>query len=661
MKKPQYEVYVGDFETTVYEGQQETEVWASALVKIGTEDVSIFHSIDDTWEYLCGLAKKKSIKVYYHNLKFDGTFWIDYFLRKLKLPQAVEGIDTAYQYWEGMRDDMDFKITSDKDMRNGTFKYTISDLGQWYSILVKMHGHMIMFVDSLKLLPFSVRKIGKDFKTKHQKLDMQYKGYRYAGCTITDEEKQYIANDVLVVKEALEIMFAEGHDRLTIGSCCLAEFSNLMGRWWMKENLPDLSLESIDSNLYGSSNVDEYIRKSYRGGWCYVVKGKENTMHGAGCTVDVNSLYPSVMSGESGNKYPLGHPTFWRGNYIPDEAQTDHTYFFVRFRASFHLKKDKLPTVQLKNVMLYKGNEYLETSDWYNPATKKYQSYYYDSNGIKHDAGQQMTMTETDYRLFLEQYDVENMEILDGCYFWAEVGIFDAYIEKYKQMKMTSKGARRQIAKLFLNNLYGKLASSKDSSYKVAVMQDDGKIAYVTAKAQDKKIGYIPCGSAITSYARYFTITHAQNNYYGKNKPGFIYADTDSLHLDIQKEQLKDIRIHPTDFLAWKVESEWDYAKFIRQKTYMEHITVEDGEVLAEPKLSIKCAGMPERSKEIFLASVTGNLPKDLSEYSEEEIKYMKTTRTPDDFAIGMQVSGKLLPQRIIGGTILVDTYFTMK
>ena len=38
----------------------------------------------------------------------------------------------------------------------------------------------------------------------------------YTNCAITDEEKQYIATDVLVVKEAIETMFAEGHDKSTI-------------------------------------------------------------------------------------------------------------------------------------------------------------------------------------------------------------------------------------------------------------------------------------------------------------------------------------------------------------------------------------------------------------------------------------------------------------
>ena len=41
---------MGDFETTVYQGQVNTEVWASALVEFNTEDVKIFHSIGETFD-----------------------------------------------------------------------------------------------------------------------------------------------------------------------------------------------------------------------------------------------------------------------------------------------------------------------------------------------------------------------------------------------------------------------------------------------------------------------------------------------------------------------------------------------------------------------------------------------------------------------------------
>ena len=193
MKKSTTKVLVGDFETTVYDGQLSTEVWASAVVELGTEDVHIFNSISDTYDYL--LSLNCNISIYYHNLKFDGNFWIYYLKVVLKLNEAFNSDNEEGTLGSWLKD---------KEMPNNSFKYLISDMGQWYEITIKVNGHYIYIKDSLKLLPFSVREIGQAFKTKHQKLDMEYTGFRYSGCLITDEEKQYIANDVLVVNEALQ-------------------------------------------------------------------------------------------------------------------------------------------------------------------------------------------------------------------------------------------------------------------------------------------------------------------------------------------------------------------------------------------------------------------------------------------------------------------------
>ena len=66
----QYRYFVGDFETTVYDGQTSTEVWASAVVELGTEEVFIHHSIQETFKFL--VAMNTNICIYYHNIKFDG-------------------------------------------------------------------------------------------------------------------------------------------------------------------------------------------------------------------------------------------------------------------------------------------------------------------------------------------------------------------------------------------------------------------------------------------------------------------------------------------------------------------------------------------------------------------------------------------------------------
>lgn len=646
MNKVQFRYFVGDFETTVYQGQTYTEVWASAMVELFTEDVKVLHSIDETFAYL--LSLNSNIVVYYHNLKFDGSFWLSYLLKTIGMPQAFETDDIQHP-----------TFCSQKDMPRNSFSYSISGMGQWYRISIKTHsGKIIEIRDSLKLLPFSVKKIGNSFGTVHKKLDMEYKGVRYAGCTITEKEEQYIKNDVLVVKEALEIMFTEGHKKLTIGSCCLAEYRKLISGKRYDAFFPNVYDIQLDENKFGSPNAGEYIRKSYHGGWCYLVKGKENVIKTNGTTADVNSLYPSMMSSESGNFYPVGEPTFWEGD-IPDEVKSNGSYYFVRLTCRFKIKPGKLPFVQIKTSLLYKMTEMLETSDIYNPNDGQYYSEYYDAEGNLKPATVTMTMTMIDYQLFREHYDVFDLVIHDGCYFKSEIGIFDKYIEKYKKIKLESKGAKRELAKLFLNNLYGKMASSTNSNYKVAFLKDNGAVGFYTVVENGKKPGYIPVGSAITSYARNFTIRAAQMNYHGVDKPGFIYADTDSIHCDLKPKDIKGIVVHPKNFCCWKLETCWDIGLFVRQKTYAEHVTHEDEEPIETPYFNLKCAGMPEACKQLFLKSMAGE--KAPPDADDETKAFLSKKRTLQDFTIGLRVPGKLLPKRIPGGVLLTDTTYEMR
>jgi hypothetical protein len=235
-------------------------------------------------------------------------------------------------------------------------------------------------------------------------------------------------------------------------------------------------------------------------------------------------------------------------------------------------------------------------------------------------------------------------------------------MEKYKTMKMNNKGALRELAKLFLNNLYGKMASSTDSSFKVAYIKEDYSIGFMTCIENSKKPGYIPVGSAITSYARNFTIRAAQKNYYGKNKSGFIYADTDSIHCDLPWDKVKGVTIHDKNFCCWKPESCWDVGIFARQKTYIEHIVKENLQDIEKPYFNIKCAGMPKKCKNLFELSMQGFRPKEDDEnYTDEEKEFLKTTRKLDDFTIGLCVPGKLRPKRIRGGILLVETPYKMR
>ena len=97
----------------------------------------------------------------------------------------------------------------------------------------------------------------------------------------------------------------------------------------------------------------------------------------------------------------------------------------------------------------------------------------------------------------------------------------------------------------------------------------------------------------------------------------------------------------------WSHESSFDRAKFIRQKTYCEEIN---------GKLDVKCAGMPEVIK---------------TQEEEKRIEINENRRkqglpdinfvTWDNFHVGFQSWGKLLPRHVSGGTVLRDTEFTLK
>ena len=662
MKQREYRYFMGDFETTVYKGQVNTEVWASALVELFSDKVTILHSIAETFDYLVSL--NCNVVVYYHNLKFDGAFWLSYLLVDKKFTQAYDKIGDK---------ETDVKWKQQFKMFNNTFKYSISDRGMWYSIIVKVKNHFIEIRDSLKLLPFSVKRIGESFGTKHKKLDMEYTGFRYAGCEITKEEQEYIANDVLVVKEALEIMFKQGHNKLTIGSCCLEEYkkicrSSLEIQLDYAEMFPNLYDFKIDKQEHKYDNAGDWLRKSYRGGWCYLVKGKENKIKTNGTTADVNSLYPSMMSSKSGNKYPIGLPKFWTGNFIPDQALKENMYYFVRIKTRFYIKDNYLPFIQIKGDLKYKGTESLETSDVYNHENDDYFPYYIDKDGNIQQAKVELTLTMTDYQLIKEHYELVDFEILDGCYFYSMVGIFDEYINKYAKIKKESKGALRELAKLFLNNLYGKMASSTDSSFKIAYVKDDKSIGFMQVVENEKNPGYIAIGSAITSYSRNFTIRAAQKNYYGAEKRGFIYADTDSIHCDLLPQEIKGIEVDDKEFCCWKLESCWDKAIFTRQKTYIEHVTHENLIPLEESKQynNIKCAGMPKKCKDLFELSMQGTA--DVNEnWSDEEKEFLfdkdnrPIVRDYSDFKVGLKVPDKLRPIRIRGGVLLVNTTYEMR
>lgn len=614
MRERKRKIYAADFETLA-EDIGQTWVWGGTIVEVhpGTyheSEVIYFHSIEEFFGVLEDLTVNQHAVVYFHNLKFDGAFILDFLLRS--------------EWFQAVKDDTFYP---DEHMPIHSYRYLISHMGQWYNIvLITSHGYKVTIRDSLKLFPMKLDQIGKGFKTQHQKTAMEYKGYREPGYIPTPEELQYMKNDVLVLAEALAYMAEQGHNKSTIGSCCLSEYKTTFmieyGRKEWKRFFPDLTDFSIDPDLYGVETAEKYIRKAYRGGWCYLKKGCEDQIYHDGGTYDVNSLYPSMMHSDSGNVYPVGLPHFFRGSIPEGIEENTLKYYFVRIRCRFNIRPGFLPFIQMKHNSMYRVNEMLETSD-IDYQGQKIRYYLKDGDLIEHKV--ELTLTKTDFDLFRKHYDAD-IEILDGCWFDATRGLFDFYIAKYRKIKQENTGALRQIAKLFLNNLYGQEAKSPNSSYKVARLAD-GVVKFHDVTEFNKKVVYIPIGAAITSYARAFTITAAQNNF-----DNFIYADTDSIHV-LDPENIKRIRIDDSAFQCWALENTWHTGFFHRQKTYIE---IGDNTVL-------KAAGMPEESKAEFLEGL-------------ESGRF-----TLQDFTAGLQLTGKLMPARVPGGVVLRETTYVMR
>lgn len=694
----QQKTFVADFETTVQkdtESQKKTEVWAAGLCELYTEQAFIFNNIKLFLSYIFNMTDS-DLTIYFHNLKFDGSFIIHYLITELDFKQAFEEI-------EGTNNETIYTGVKRWEMPNNSFNYLISHLGQFYQIVIYTRGHFITILDSLKLLPFSVEQIGKDFETKHKKLTMEYTGHQ-PDDILSKEEIEYLKNDLFVVKEGLEIFFSKGYDRMTIGSCCFNRYKEMLAQneaitevRKRKENeyypFYPLEMEQVPEQL-GDKDADTFIRKSYKGGWCYLQEGYAGKEIKGGSVFDVNSLYPSVMHSESNNFYPVGKPIKWfvgmpdletkammfdityhqvlqsyeenlknpvnlnivtREKIIHELIQNkedmkknihEKYYYFIRFRAHFYLKDGYLPTVQIKGSHLYNGREWLKTSDIWNKHTEQYERYYKDINGDIQTAKPTLTMTCTDFEMFLKHYKVVGLEILGGVIFESAKGIFDEYINTYRALKINAKSkAERTEAKLFLNNLYGKLGTNRDSSFKIAYIRDDNSLGYITQLESNKKTVFVAMASAVTSYARQFTISHAQQNY-----DNFIYADTDSLHLKCKPADQKGLTIHPKNFLCWANEVNFDRALYLKTKAYIEHVTEEDGETV-EPYHLIKYASMNKRCK-LLLQKVLGDNVEVEPEY-QDEIDFLKNKLDLMDIKKGLLIPSNLKGRNINGGILL--------
>lgn len=498
---------------------------------------------------------------YFHNLKFDGSFIISYLFQ--------------HEYrW----------CADKKELAPNGFTTLISDKGQWYEIQIMFtKSNKITIRDSLKILNFSVAQIAKSFKLPILKGEIDYNKYRPIGHKLDKEEISYLKNDVEIMARALHFMFEQDMKKMTAGSNALHFYKKITPNF--KKWFPVMDIK-----------YDKDIRQAYKGAWTYVNPKFQGRNLSKGIVLDVNSLYPWVM------RYcllPYGEGKFFKGEYQPDK---NYPLYIQMIKVCFEIKENKLPTIQLKNNLSFIPTEYLTSTD-----------------------GEEVTICLSciDLQLLKEHYNIISIEYLSGWKWRAAHDMFSNYIDYWMEVKIQAEKdgnhALRMLAKLMMNSLYGKFALNPIVGSKKPYLGDDGVLKFENLPKEEREPIYIPMGIFITAYAREKTIRSAQSVYHR-----FIYADTDSLHLSGLAIP-RNLDIDQYRLGAWKLESKFRGARYIRAKSYIEVI---------KGKLHITCAGMP---------------------------KTCYPHVTWENFKPGTFYSNKLQQRQVKGGVVLEDIGFTLK
>lgn len=506
--------------------------------------------------------------LYFHNLKFDGNFILNYLLQN------------------------GFEINDSRG--NYTISTLITDRLVWYAFTVYINGRTYRFRDSSKKITGSLEQAAEAFDLKIRKGHIDYKLHRDKGYEPTKEEIAYIHNDTEILADVLQYYYDNDMPSLTNATDAMKTYKSIIGDARYKTYFPILEKE-----------VDDFIRKSYKGGFCYVnPKFKQKDLNEVYC-YDVKSMYPSRM------KYsdlPYGKPIPYRGKYQKDEF---YPLYIQHILVDCKLKEGYIPTVQTKTYLNIKLN------------------YLTDTEGELIE----LWLTNVDLKWLLKSYEIYDIQYINGLKFKSSKELFVEYVDHFYELKEKSRGAKKQLYKIFLNSLYGKFAMQMTRRQRIPTIVN-GRIAFEATDSQEVDPVYTAVASFITAYARDRLIDAIY-----KNIDNFVYCDTDSLHcikpaknIDFGTK-LGEWNLEHGEYINGKPHTHVTRARYIAQKCYIL------GEMKGDNYIEVKkVAGAPEAvKKQINWDNFHVNFTSDASNFP------------------------KFRMMNVEGGTLLVPTTFTIK
>lgn len=524
-------IYVADFETSYTDdNRNQRHVVLSGMRGVNKDYYSYNYSIQEfvnDIQYIKTLDEK--IYIYFHNLDYDVSYIEDYFLRN----------------------NLQFEETRDANSKT----------------IYALKYENVTLLDSLKLYPASLEKIGETIGIKKLVHTYDYQKIRRSKHDFTQQEIDYFKRDIDVLYELMHQHF-KTHRSLKITRAAYA-YSDLYRsvKKYHKDDFPKI----FDIPMTVEEN--NYIRQSYYGGFSYLDDKYAEKNLKNGFTLDVNSLYPYVMESDFPN---------WENSYVTDTIPNKEFYLIDVNIKQLKLKNKAVPVLPKK---MFNGQS----------AAVKTLSDLADTHAV---------FTSIDFKHILKNYNIEYDIIKITVYPEVIKKPFVEFIDKNNKGKEEAAerkdGYHKLLFKLSNNSSYGKFAQSTAFENVHPYINDKDFVGfYVDNVEVADKVKNILIATFITAKARnvLFNMIYAINDTKGLD---FVYSDTDSVHVIESKPNainLLDVELSPSKLGAWKIESKFTRAKFLRSKVYVE---IDDDYVhsFGSDHYQIKAAGITDQGKE---------------------------------------------------------------
>ena len=307
--------------------------------------------------------------------------------------------------------------------------------------------------------------------------------------------------------------------KVTAGGASMHAFVNDDYRWYF-DKFPQLGAES-----------KKLLHDGYMGGFMACEEGA----YDHAIDIDCNSMYPSILRDEF---LPFGTPEQYEGPYIQDDDMPLHCDEII-FRAD--LKPDGYPFL----------------ADWRSPLAAM-------GRVVSTHGYITKTLTDVDQRLLFENYDVSIYKHVRGWKFRQSKGFFRSFVDDWGAMKQHGAGNRRQMAKLIMNALVGKMASLPKGTVLLPRSQDGVTLDWTVGERAESNLrtDYLPVPMWVNAIARRKLIDVCR-----VNRDRLLYANTDGCILSGWDNPI-GCEIHPTELGKWKIAARYEKLTILGMNRY---------------------------------------------------------------------------------------------